>query len=569
MANVVIDIATEFTGKKGFKQAETATDKLTKNVKNLAGAFGLAFGTAAVLNYAKTSIKAAADDQKAQKQLALALENVGLARDVASTEQYISRLQSEFGILDDLLRPAYQRLAVATQSSAESQRLLNLALDISASTGKDVNAVTVALSRAYLGNNTALTRLGVGLSKADLKSKSFEEITTQLADTFAGSATAAASTFSGQLAILSTGAAEASEIIGTGLIDSLKLLSDGGSISNVVTDMKALATAISDTTTGIALFIKEIKAIPILGSALGFLFEDIGTGIIFSKAGKERRERLAYNKNEHMSKMAQVKSDTKITKLGSQQLSNAKKLASTQKQIAAEKKKQEALDKAALVLAEGRKLFDEEGIQLAAAAQGKLTDEEKARLALKKDIYDLDAAINEGNVTAAAKLANSLIANAQKLAALRTDMVDLNDVQNPFSGWLLTIQRMAYELSQLAMIKPMTDASAFFTPQQQATADLLSESKSKIERKIQGDLEDRMKALADARARIENKISVDTIGTNASPSSYGAGGSMGGTSVVVNVAGSVSTERDLVAAITQGLYSQQASGTPVTYSTVY
>ncbi len=182
MANVVIDIATEFTGKKGFKQAETATDKLTKNVKNLARNFGLAFGTAAVLNYAKTSIKAAADDQKAQKQLALALENVGLARDVTSTEQYIARLQSEFGILDDLLRPAYQRLAVATQNSAESQRLLNLALDISASTGKDVNAVTTALSRAYLGNNTALTRLGVGLSKADLKSKSFEEITTQLAD---------------------------------------------------------------------------------------------------------------------------------------------------------------------------------------------------------------------------------------------------------------------------------------------------------------------------------------------------------------------------------------------------
>ena len=569
MANVVIDIATEFTGKKGFKQAETATDKLTKNVKNLAGAFGLAFGTAAVLNYAKTSIKAAADDQKAQKQLALALENVGLARDVASTEQYISRLQSEFGILDDLLRPAYQRLAVATQNSAESQRLLNLALDISASTGKDVNAVTTALSRAYLGNNTALTRLGVGLSKADLKTKSFEEITTQLADTFEGSAKAAAQTFSGQLAILSTGAAEASEIIGTGLIDSLKLLSDGGSISNVVTDMKALATAISDTTTGIALFIKEIKAIPVLGSALGFLFEDIGTGIIFSKAGKERRERLAYNKNEHMSKQAQVKSDTKITKLGTTQLSTAKKLAATQKQIAAEKKKQEVLDKAALVLAQGQKLFDEEGIQLAAAAQGKLTDEEKARLAIKKDIYDLEAAINEGNVSAAAKLANSMVANAQKLAALRTDMVGLNDIQNPFDAWLLTIQKMAYELSMLAMIKPVTDASAFFTPQQQATADLLSESKAKIERKIQGDLEDRMKALADARARIENKISVDTIGSSVGGASYGAGGSMGGTSVVVNVAGSVSTERDLVAAITQGLYSQQASGTPVTYSTVY
>jgi hypothetical protein len=569
MADVKIDIATEFTGKKAFKQAETATDKLNKGVKNLARTFGFAFGTAAVLNYAKKSVRAAADDQKAQTQLALALENVGLARDVASTEQYISRLQSEFGILDDLLRPAYQRLAVATQSSAESQRLLNLALDISASTGKDVNAVTVALSRAYLGNNTALTRLGVGLSKADLKSKSFEEITTQLADTFAGSATAAAQTFSGQLAILSTGAAEASEIIGTGLIDSLKLLSDGGSISNVVTDMKALATAISDTTTGIALFIKEVKAIPVLGSALGFLFEDIGTGIIFSKAGKERRERLAYNKNEHMSKQAQVKSDTKITKLGSQQLSNAKKLASTQKQIAAEKKKQEALDKAALVLAQGQKLFDEEGIQLAAAAQGKLTEEEKTRLAIKKDIYDLEAAINEGNVTAAAKLANSMVANAQKLAALRTDMVGLNDIQNPFSAWLLTIQQMAYELSMLAMIKPVTNAAAFFTPEQQATANLLSEAKAKIERKIQGQNMDRLAELQAMKEKIERKIGVDTIGTSASPASYGMDGSFGGTSVVVNVSGSVSTERDLVAAITQGLYAQQASGTPVNYSTVY
>jgi hypothetical protein len=39
--------------------------------------------------------------------------------------------------------------------------------------------------------------------------------------------------------------------------------------------------------------------------------------------------------------------------------------------------------------------------------------------------------------------------------------------------------------------------------------------------------------------------------------------------VTVNVTGSVTTERDLVAAITQGLYAQQASGTPVNYSTAY
>jgi hypothetical protein len=294
--------------------------------------------------------------------------------------------------------------------------------------------------------------------------------------------------------------------------------------------------------------------IPILGSYLEML----------RAAGKVKPE---YNPNEHQSK--RVATETKITKLTKEQAANQKKLLMTQKQIAAEKKKQEVLDKAALVLAEGQKLFEEEGIQLAAAAQGKLTEEERTRLALKTDIYNLEAAINEGNLTAAAKLANSMVLNAQKLAMLRTDMVALNDVPNPFTGWLLTIQQMAYELSQAAMIKPVTNASVFFTPEQQATADRLTEATDKITRKIQGDLEDRMAALQAAREKIERKISVDTIGTNATPSSYGMGGSMSGTSVVVNVAGSVSTERDLVAAITQGLYSQQASGTPVNYSTVY
>ena len=36
-ADVRIDIAAEFTGKKAFKQAETSADKLNKSVKKLAG----------------------------------------------------------------------------------------------------------------------------------------------------------------------------------------------------------------------------------------------------------------------------------------------------------------------------------------------------------------------------------------------------------------------------------------------------------------------------------------------------------------------------------------------------
>ena len=568
MADVKIDIATEFTGKKAFKQAETATSKLNKGVKNLASTFGLAFGTAAVLNYAKKSVRAAADDQKAQTQLALALKNVGLERDAASTEQYINRLETEFGILDDLLRPAYQKLAVATQNSAESQRLLNLALDISASTGKDVGSVTTALSRAYLGNNTALTRLGVGLTKTDLKTKSFEEITTQLADTFAGSASAAASTFSGQLAILSVGAANASEIIGTGLIDALTNLGENTSAADLANNMKATAGYIADVIRGVGTLASKLNDIPILGDFNVGMIPILGSYIeMLREAGKVRTD---FNPNEHKSRLQQLSTESKITKLGATQLSNAKKLSATQKQIAAEKKKQEVLDKAALVLAEGQKVFDEEGIQLAAAAQGKLTEEERTRLALKKNILDLESAINQGNVTAAAQLANSMVSNAQKLAMLRTDMVGLNDIQNPFSAWLLTIQKMAYELSMLAMVKPVTSAAAFFTPEQQATANMLSEAQAKIERKIQGQNLDKLAELQAMKEKIERKIGIDTIGSSAGAAGYAdATSRMGSSSVIVNVTGSVTTERDLVAAITQGLYAQQASGTPVNYSTAY
>jgi len=566
MANVVIDIATEFTGKKAFKQAETATDKLTRNVKNLAGTFGLAFGTAAVLNYAKTSIKAAADDQKAQTQLALALKNVGLERDAASTEQYINRLETEFGILDDLLRPAYQRLAIATQNSAESQRLLNLALDISASTGKDVNSVTTALSRAYLGNNTALTRLGVGLSKADLKTKSFEEITTQLADTFAGSASAAASTFSGQLAILSVGAANASEIIGTGLIDALTNLGENTSAADLANNMKATAGYIADVIRGVGTLASKLNDIPILGDFNVGMIPILGSYIeMLREAGKVRTD---FNPNEHKARQQQLTTETKITKLGATQLSNAKKLSATQKQIAAEKKKQEVLDKAALVLAQGKKVFDEEGIQLAAAAQSKLTDEEKARVALKKDIYDLEAAINEGNITAAATLANSMVANAQKLAALRGDMIGLNDIQNPFTAWLSTLQQMAMELAKLANIKPLGQVG--FTPEQQARYDLLAESKAKIQRKIDGQMADQLLPAGSLGSSLTGTYVEGPEAARMFNQMSASGGAVGGSTVVnVSVTGSVTTERDLVAAITQGLYAQQASGTPVTYSTVY
>lgn len=256
MALPVISIGTKLDA-KGFKQAETATDKLGKSVNSLGKKLGLALSVGAVLAFGKAAVRAAAEDEKAQKQLALALKNVGLGRDVAASEAYIQKLSTEFGVVDDQLRPAYQALAVATGDTAQSQKLLMLALDISASTGKELSTVTGALSKAYLGNNTALGKLGVGISKADLKAGNFNDIVNQLAKTFKGAASASADTFSGKMAKLSVSIDNAKETLGKGLIDSFMILTASTSIEELQVKIEEFATSASENFKKLAGFLKE------------------------------------------------------------------------------------------------------------------------------------------------------------------------------------------------------------------------------------------------------------------------------------------------------------------------
>jgi hypothetical protein len=438
MANVFIDIAAEFTGKKAFKQAETSTEKLTRNVKQLAKTFGLAFGTAQVLAYGKASIKAAAADQKAQQQLALALKNVGLGRDAALSEDYIQRLQSEFGIVDDLLRPAYQQLAVATGNTEEAQRLLNLSLDISASTGRDLSAVTAALSRAYLGNNAALSRLGVGISKADLKAKSFEDITTQLQSTFAGSATAAANTFQGSIDKLGVAAANVSEIIGTGLIDALTNLGEDTSVAELATNMEKTALYIADVIRGVGVLAAKLKDLPIIGSVNVGMIPIVGTYLtLLREAGKQAPIQKASD-NAHLKSLQNQLAVTKKTTAQNKTLT--KETAAQLKN----KRLEQAIDKANLALGKGEEVFDMEKIQIAAAltsqaeALGKATTSaaqlqvanDTARLNVKRSILALEDAIAAKDEQAIISATNKLNADLRVLGALSGQNAKLIDIKS-------------------------------------------------------------------------------------------------------------------------------------------
>jgi hypothetical protein len=438
MADIIIDIASEFTGKKAFKQADNATESLMKNVKKLAKTLGVAYGTQQILAFGKASVKAAAADQKAQQQLALALNNVGLGRDAASSEAYIQRLQSEFGIVDDLLRPSYQTLAVATRDSAEAQRLLNLSLDISASTGKDLGSVTAALSKAYLGNNTALSKLGVGISKTDLKAKSFEDITNQLAVTFAGSATAAANTFQGSIDKLGVASANVKEIIGTGLIDALKNLGEDTSISDLASNMEKTATYLADVIRGVGVLAGKLKDIPVLGNLNVGMIPIVGSYIeLLRKAGTKTAE-LTSADNAHLKSLQNAFKITTKTVASSKALTKETTAQLKAKQL------QNAIDKANLALNKGSEVFDMDKIQIAAALAsqaeqlGKATSSaqvlqianDTARLNVKRSILDLEDAIASKDEAAIVAATNKLNSDLRSLTALTGQSAKLTDIKS-------------------------------------------------------------------------------------------------------------------------------------------
>ena len=219
---------------KGLKSAETDVDSFGGKIGAAGAKIGKAFAAAAAAAGAAAiaigieSVKAAVADEKAQTQLALALENAtgATTAQIAATEKTILKMSLATGITDDELRPALGRLVRSTGDTTEAQKLLALAMDVSTATGKPLEAVSNSLARGFDGNTTALGKLGVGLSAAELKSMSFEEVQGRLSDLFGGAAAANAETYAGKIARVQVAFGEAKETLGTALLPILGTLLD-------------------------------------------------------------------------------------------------------------------------------------------------------------------------------------------------------------------------------------------------------------------------------------------------------------------------------------------------------
>lgn len=428
---------------KGFKQAETATHKLNRAFKSLAGSLGLALSARRITQFSKASVKAFLEEDKAVRALATNLSNLGLAYDVRPIEQYIKQLQNSTGVADGELRPSLQQLVSATQNLTAAQDLLNLALDISAGSGKSLSSVTQALSRAYLGTNTSLTRLNIGLSKADLSTKSFNEITEELSRRFSGQAARAAGTYAGQLAILSAAAGDAQEILGEKLVKSVALLIDEDKgVPALAKSFEDVATYVGNVAVGLSTILSIYKKIPGLGESAG---SSVAKGFLTTLFPGLQGIEAAQALGARSSAKDQAKLDMIARANAKEQGILRSKTLKTELGITKQKIEQNKQTKEANKLEKAGQTFNDDLISLEAALKNEqLSENEILRLKLKK------ALILE-NADQAEKL-------AKKLADSQAQLAGLSQFKpaNPFQSWLDAIDELNKRIAALGRVTAPT-----------------------------------------------------------------------------------------------------------------
>lgn len=446
MADLRIDIASVFSGKKAFGQAESATDKLIKSTKRLAGAIGIAFSTQAVVNFGRLAVKASMDQQAEQNRLNKLLQvGVGATtREVALLNDQAKALEKIGVVSGGNITQTQSQLATFNLQVSTIERLTPAILDYvtaekgAAATTADFKSMTNGLAQALNGNFASLTRVGFVLdenTKKQIRSGTETEranaLVKVLNSTYKDFNANLRLTDAGQMQVLANAAQEATTIIGTGLVDALKEIGRDRSVENLAEGMEDFALYTADGIRGVGILTSKLQNIPAIG---GLGIQDFVQAIpvigayvnLLVDAG--RSARLAKDTFNFASgggagtfSPDRVSEANRQKKLDDAERKRALALAKVEKDRLKISKEQAALKKAGTVL-------DMEQAQIVAALKGQISEDERKRL-------ELQLALITGNTTEASKLAGEL-GKAQGLSAdLIKFLKDLPDAKNPFKGW--------------------------------------------------------------------------------------------------------------------------------------
>ena len=407
MSNIRIDIASEFKD-KGFKAAEKRTTSLNRKFDNLARTAKRTFIAIAGIQALKRSVIAFAEEDRAANKLEASLRNLGLAYNTQAIEDYLEKSEKATAISKDELSPAIAGLLSTTLDAEKSMMLLNLAMDISASTGRDLTSITTALSRAYNGNYASLGKLQTAFTSAELEAMGFEASVSALNTQFAGAAENNADTYAGKIDKMKIAFGDLAEEVGAGIVAFLESLGDGD-------------------------YDKGLQKLVDFGTAIGNVFRRAGLTIEYTKALLNTGFRIDAGEQFKLDELRAQLANPQMGEFGVNRgvVRDYAKQLELQKKIVREREKAAKLTekdrKNQLALNRAKAVFDIEKIQIEAALQGKITEEERTRLLLMK-------AILEEDVNKAEKLTAKLETIQKQTLELAEALTTL-EANNPFAKW--------------------------------------------------------------------------------------------------------------------------------------
>lgn len=215
---VAVDFITRLKD-KGFKDLDKSTKKSIKSLQKLGRTLGVALTATAVVAFVKKSTQQFAELERSTRKLESELNTLGLAFATSLATDFTRSLALATGTSQDKLIPSLQKLVQTTYTLTDAQKLLGLAVEISGRKGLELEQVTNALSRAFVGDFNALVKLRIGFEKAELEGKNFQDVLAALQSEFG---VKQADTFAEKIDKLKVAFEETQVAIGRGLIKGLE-----------------------------------------------------------------------------------------------------------------------------------------------------------------------------------------------------------------------------------------------------------------------------------------------------------------------------------------------------------
>lgn len=503
MTDLAIRIATTMDA-TGLNKADKQVKSFEKTVKSLGRTLGLSLSVAAVVAFGKKAAQAFIEDEKEAQRLTTAVKNLGLELSAPAISQYIDNLSKISGVTDSQLRPAFQALLQTTGSVTASQQALQQAIDVSVGSGIELTTVSQDLANAYIGVTRGLRKYNLGLTQAELKAASFEEISARLNKQFSGANAAFLDTYAGKLQRLGTAAGEAQEAIGASVIELAMAVTGASDVEQLI---GKIASATDFAVARLDNFIEGWKILKaIINSSLGEFKKNIQAVQVEEFNRRMRRDYMKPFEGTTIPMSPQAMAQQRAAEAAARKRS-AELLKSQQKNTA-ELKKQNSLKKTGT-------LFDQTQIQIIAALKGKVSADDRKRL-------ELQLALATENVSEVERLGKQLAISQGLGEDLAKFLTTLPTAKNPFEAWKGFLDGLEAQAARIANMKPQMGNFQFTVPTGNFTYG-------------QG-----------------NPLNTDVF-----VDPRGAGG---GSTVVVNVAGSVTTSQNLIDEIRGGLNVAALSG---------